>query len=169
MMRSRLARSLALSILCFALYIIYTGSTRIYDVVTGIVVSLIVGLALGPLIVEDWRKSLDIRRLGKLVAFTTKYFLVHETRAHLDFIARGLGLRPMKPRIVCLEPATKSGFGLTALSIAITNTPGTAVIDVYEDRGEICVHWVAAGDLPREEVYRAVVESFDRELKEVFD
>ncbi|HDI02059.1 MAG TPA: cation:proton antiporter, partial [Ignisphaera sp.] len=74
----RLARSILPIVIAFVVYIVYTGSIRLYDIITGIAVSLIVGTLTATIVVEDWRKSLDIRRLALFTVYVFKYFLVHE-------------------------------------------------------------------------------------------
>jgi len=166
----RWLRCLAPTIMAFAVYLVYTGAVRGYDVVTGILSSVAVGLLFGVLVVEDWRKSLDPRRLGWLALYTLKYFFVHEVRAHLEMLSNCL--RPkmrISPAIVRVPIRSRSGFGVTMVSIAITNTPGTVVVDLDEEKGVLYVHWLFAKTFADEEAYRAVAEDFDKYVQRVFE
>jgi len=165
----KFSRALTPILLAFAIYITYTGSIRLYDVVTGGIVAIAVGMAMASLIVEDWRKSLDIRRLAQLLIYTVKYFLIYEVKAHLNVIKLGLSPSiPVKPGIVRVPIESRSGYGITMVSVAITNTPGTVVIDLDEERGILYVHWIYVKSLELDEIYRCVAQEFDRYAKKVF-
>ena len=166
----RWSRCVAPIVMAFVVYLVYTGAARLYDVVTGVVSAIAVGAVLGALAVSDWRKSLDPRRLGWLAIYTFKYFLVHEVRAHLSVLRACLGPRlRINPAIVRVPIRSRSGYGVTMVSIAITNTPGTVVVDLDEDRGVLYVHWLTAYTLEDSEAYRAIAEDFDKYAKRVFE
>ncbi len=168
--RGRWVKCVAPAIMAFAVYIVYTGAARLYDVVTGVVAAIAVGSLFGVLVVSDWRKSLDPKRLGWLALYTLKYFLVHEVKAHAEMIRRCLGPRiDINPAIVRVPIRSRTGFGVTMVSIAITNTPGTVVVDLDEEKGVLYVHWLFAKTLVDSEAYREVAEDFDRYAQRVFE
>ena len=166
----RWLRYVSPTMMALVVYLVYTGAIRRYDLVTGILSAVAVGLLFGALVVEDWRKSLDPRRLGWLALYTIKYFLVHEVRAHLEMLRNCLRPRMrISPAIVRVPIRSRTGFGVTMVSIAITNTPGTVVVDLDEEKGVLYVHWLFAKTFADEEVYRHVAEDFDRYARKVFE
>ena len=166
----RLARSILPIVIAFVVYIVYTGSIRLYDIITGIAVSLIVGTLTATIVVEDWRKSLDIRRLALFIVYVFKYFLVHEVKAHINVIKLGFSpSMPIKPGIVRIPIKSRSGYAITMVSLAITNTPGTVVVDLNEDKSTLYVHWIYVKAVEPVQAYREVAEDFDRYARRVFD
>lgn len=166
----RLFRAIVPILIAFAVYVVYTGATRLYDIVTGAFVAVVVGLLMAPLIIEDWRKSLDIRRLGAFIIYVFRYFFVHEVKAHLNVIKMGLSpSMPIKPGIVRVPIKSRSGYGVTMVSLAITNTPGTVVVDLNEEKSILYVHWIYVKSTEPSEAYRDIAEDFDRYAKVVFD
>jgi len=51
----KVARAIAVAILVFIIYIIYTGSITLYDIVTGLGASIIVATLLSSIVIENWR------------------------------------------------------------------------------------------------------------------
>ncbi|NPA96027.1 MAG: Na+/H+ antiporter subunit E [Crenarchaeota archaeon] len=166
----RWLRCVAPAIMAFVVYIVYTGAARLYDITTGAIAAVAVGALMGTLVVADWRKSLSIRRLGWLALYTLKYFFVHEVRAHAEMIRKCLGPKmDISPSIVRVPIRSRTGFGVTMVSIAITNTPGTVVVDLDEEKGVLYVHWLFTKTLVDSEAYREVAEDFDRYAQRVFE
>jgi len=71
-------------------------------------------------------------------------FLFALTKANLDVAYRVLTGR-IKPGIVRIKPALKSGFATTLLANSITLTPGTLTVDIGKDN-ELFVHWINVKD-----------------------
>ncbi|MEM0296773.1 MAG: Na+/H+ antiporter subunit E [Zestosphaera sp.] len=165
----RLCKAVVPILLSFTIYIVYTGSLRLYDIVTGLLVAVIVGSLTSGLLVEDWKKSLDVRRFIHLLRFAVRYLLVDEVKAHLLVIK--LGLRPkldLRPAIIRMPIKSRNDYGITLVSLSITNTPGTVVVDLSKEKGNIYVHWIYATTTEPEESYREVSEVFDKYALRIF-
>ncbi|MEM0005650.1 MAG: Na+/H+ antiporter subunit E [Ignisphaera sp.] len=166
----RLLRALPIFLFSFLLYLVYSGSLKLYDIATGIVVSIAIGIIIAPIVVENWRKALDISRLFYLIKYIIIYFLIYEVKAHLNVIK--IGLSPsiqIKPGIVRVPIHSKSGYALTLVSLSITNTPGTVVIDVDEEKNILYVNWIYVTTTKTEDMYREIAEEFDIYAKKIFD
>ncbi len=166
----RLLRALPIILFSFLLYLLYSGSIRIYDIVTGIVVSIIIGIVMAPIVIENWRKSLDLYRFFYLIKYIIVYFFIYEVKSHLNVIR--IGLSPsmsIRPGIVRVPIRSRSGYALTLVSLSITNTPGTIVIDVDEGKNVLYVNWIYVTTVKPEEVYREVAENFDANAQKIFD
>ncbi|MCS7110800.1 MAG: Na+/H+ antiporter subunit E [Ignisphaera sp.] len=166
----RLLRAFSIILFSFLLYLVYSGSMRLYDIVTGIAVSLAIGIIMAPIVVENWRKSLDIYRLLYLIKYIIVYFFIYEVKSHLNVIKLGLSpSMPIRPGVVRVPICSKSGYALTLLSLSITNTPGTVVVDIDEDKSTLYVNWIYVTTVESEKVYREVVGEFDVYAKKIFD
>ena len=166
----RLYKSVVPIILSFVIYVIYTGSLRLYDVITGVLVAIVVGVLTSNLLIEDWKKSLSLRRFAYLIRFALRYFFIDEVKAHLLLIKLSLSLKPdLRPAIVKMPIKTRNDYGITLVSLSITNTPGTVVVDLNKEKGNIYVHWIYAKTIKPEESYKEVSEVFDEYALKIFD
>lgn len=169
-MAVRVKRAIPLIVLSFTIYIVFTGSVRLYDIVTGVLVALTIGLITANLVVENPLKALDPRRLGWLIAYAFHYFLVSEVKAHLDVIRRALDPRmPINPGIVRVPYGVESDYGEALVACSITNTPGTVVVDVSRDRRIFYVHWIDVKTLEPMKAREMISLVFEKYAKKVFD
>lgn len=166
----RVARVLVVAILTFTMYIVYTGSISTYDIVTGVIVAIAVGLLFSDLTVRNPKKLLCPTRWATLLVYALKYFFYYETIAHIDVIRRILHPRvPVNPAIVEAPFNADTDYAIAAVANSITNTPGTVVVDVDESRKVFYIHWIDAKTLDPVEVRKTVFEDFERYIKKVFD
>lgn len=166
----RLLKTLLPTLLAFVLYIVYTGSIRLYDIITGSIVAIIVGGIFAQLLIKDWRKSLDPRRGIELAKYLVRYFLVDEVKAHVEVIKLGFSPKmPIKPGIVRIPIHSRSEYAITLTSLSITNTPGTVVIDVDKEKGILYVNWIYVKSIDPEECYKHVAAVFDKYARKIFD
>lgn len=166
----RLLKAFPIILFSFLLYLLYSGSIKIYDVITGVIISIAIGVIMAPIVIENWRKCFDIHRFYHLIKYIIVYFLIYEVKAHLDVIRIGLSpSMPIRPGIVRVPIQSRSGYALTLISLSITNTPGTIVIDVDENKNILYVNWIYVTTVKPEEVYREVAEGFDIYAKRIFD
>lgn len=166
----RLLKLIAPSIFAFLIYMLYTGSVRIYDIVTGVAVAVAIGFALSGLLVSDWRKTLDLRRLAVAVRFVIRYLLIDEVKAHIEVIKLGFSPKmPIKPGIVRVPYYSNSDYALTAIALSITNTPGTVVVDFDKEKKVMYVNWINVKSVNPEENYRHIAQIYDNYAKKIFD
>lgn len=166
----KLLKAVAPTLFAFTLYIVYTGSVRLYDVLTGLIVSVLTGVTLSHFLVENWRKSLDVKRFLKLVKFVFRYFLVDEVRSHIEVIKLGFSPKmPIKPGIVRVPVKSRSDYALTLISLSITNTPGTVVVDLDKEKGVLYVNWIYVKTTDPKGCYENIARVFDEYAKRIFD
>lgn len=166
----RLLKAIAPSIFVFFIYIVYSGNITLFDIVTGLVIAIATGVILGPLVVEDWKKSLSLSRFFKLVTYIARYFLIDEVKAHWNVIKIGLNPRmPIKPGIVRVPIRSKNEYAITLVAISITNTPGTVVVDVDKERGILYVNWIYVVNEKPDITYKEIAEVFDKYASKIFD
>lgn len=166
----RLLKAIAPAIFAFVLYIVYSGGVKLYDVVTGVIISIIVGVSLGSLVIDDWKKSLSIKRLLYLAKYFFRYFLIDEVKAHWNTIKLGLHPEmPIRPGIVRVPINSKSEYAITMVAVSITNTPGTVVVDVDKEKGILYVNWIYVVSEKPDIAYREIAATFDRYAIKIFD
>ncbi len=150
------------------LYILFAGSTTITDLVFGAIVSCIASLATMSLCIERYSRVLDLRRFLYLATYLLYYMLIVEPRAHLDVVKRILSPR-YRPAIVAIPTKVRSSYALLTVANSITNTPGTVVVDVDEERGVLYVHWIDAKTFDPEKAREYVSRVFEDWASKIFD
>jgi len=169
-MTIRLKRAIPLIILSFTVYIVFTGSIRLYDIVTGILVAIAIGLITANIVVKNPLKALDPRRLGWLIAYILHYFFISEVKAHLDVIKRALDPRmPINPGIVRVPYGVESEYAEALIACSITNTPGTVVVDVNRGKKVFYVHWIDVKTLEPKKTREMISLVFEKYARKIFD
>ncbi len=151
-------------------YLLFSGSASAYDIATGAVVALLVSLLLYRMLVSNPHKLVQVGRLLHLLAYTVKYFLVYEAKAHAEMVKIILSPRPSyRPAILRLPYTSETDYAVTLVANSITNTPGTLVVDLDPERKVFYVHWINATTLDVKEAYRLVLGYFDEKARKIFD
>ncbi|WP_297499987.1 Na+/H+ antiporter subunit E [Thermococcus sp.] len=154
------------ALLTFVTYIIFTGSITPYDLVTGAVVAIVIGLLVGKFLVENDAKALNPLRWFWSVVYFVWYFLVAEVKAHLDVIGRII-TGNFEPGIVKVPLKVKSEYARTLVANSITNTPGTVVVDV--DENYLYVNWINVTTENPEEAKKEICEGFEKFAERIFE
>ncbi len=169
-MRSKLLTYFGVWLLSFITYLIFSGSVRMYDIVTGLLVSVVISYLLAGFVVREGRKLGEVKRLAYLVKYFIYYMLVAEVRAHSDVIKRILHPKmPINPGIVRVPYGVSSDYAMTLIANSITNTPGTVVVDVSKDRKELYVHWIDVKAVEPEKSREFISKTFEEYAKKIFD
>jgi multicomponent Na+:H+ antiporter subunit E len=156
-------------LMAFIVYIIFSGSVSLYDIITGIIISIVAGVLFSELLVTNVSKSLDPARLSQLVRYAFYYFFVAEYQAHKDVIKRILNPKmPINPGIVRVPYEVTGDYAIVGVAGSIINTPGTVVIDLDEDKKLYYVHWIDVTTLEPQKCRGAICESFEKYLSKVF-
>jgi multicomponent Na+:H+ antiporter subunit E len=164
-----LKRAVLPILMAFVVYIIFSGSVSIYDIITGIIISAVAGLLFSELLVKTVSKSLSLKRLGYLVKYAFYYFFVAEYLAHKDVIKRILNPKmPINPGIVRVPYEVSTDYAVVGVANSIINTPGTVVIDLDEEKKLFYVHWIDVTTQEPKECRKAICESFEKYLTKVF-
>jgi len=149
-------------------YLFYTGSVTAYDLVTGSMVALIISLIVGHWVVERDFKVFSPRRWFHAIVFALRYFLIEETKTHVDVAKRIFTLKA-NPGIVRIPLEVESDYGKVLVANSITNTPGTVVVDISDDGKWLYVHWIDVSTLDEREVKENVVAYFEDYARKIFD
>lgn len=135
----------ALVFLVYLLFSAFTGRWGVWapdELLAGVVISLLIGLATGRLVWArgGWR-LLQPQRWILFVVYLVGPFAYAMAKANLDVAWRVITGR-INPGIVRFNPALRTDFGRTFLANSITLTPGTLTLDVDEGTGDFFVHWI---------------------------
>lgn len=167
---AKVGRAVAVAILAFVTYIVFSGSLTAYDVVTGLVIAVFCGAIFSSIVVTSATKIADPRRWYYLVKYALRYFIIDETLAHIDVIRRILHPKvPVNPAVVRVPFYVETDYAKTAIANSITNTPGTVVLEIDESENVFYVHWIDAKTLEPEEARNTISRVFEEYSKKVFD
>lgn len=157
-------------VLTFLVYVFVGGTFTLFDVVVGIIISSLVSVIVTPFIVSDEKKALDLKRLFYLLIYTIYYLSVAEFKAHAQVIRTIIFGKPdLKPAIVKINYKSDNQYAVVSEANSITNTPGTVVIDLNEEKKVFYVHWLYADKLEEEYCYKNILEPFENRIRKVFD
>ncbi|MEM4916257.1 MAG: Na+/H+ antiporter subunit E [Desulfurococcaceae archaeon] len=166
----RLAKAAVISVLSFITYIVFSGSISPYDIISGLVVSVITGSLFANISVKNPVKVVDVKRWLWLIIYVLRYFIIDETKAHVDVIRRILHPEtPVKPAIVEVPYHVESDYAITTVANSITNTPGTVVVDIDENKKVFYIHWIYAKELEPEKAREEISSVFEKHAKRIFD
>lgn len=166
----RAARALAVAALAFVTYIVFSGSVSEYDLVTGAVVSAVVGAIFANFTLTNPGKLASPKRWYWLLRYAARYFLIDETKCHVDVIRRILSPRlPVNPGIVKVPFYVSTHYAITAIANSITNTPGTVVVEVDERNKCFYVHWIDVASTEPGEARKSISEVFEAYSSKIFE
>ena len=141
------------------------------EVIAGLVVSVIIGYFTSILFIkEDGFWIFKRGRLFKLIAYIPFYFIAL-VKANIDVARRALSPKlRINPGIVKIKTDIKSDYGLALLANSITLTPGTIVMDIFEEDSNnyMYVHWI---DIETEAIDKAGViikDDFEKRIRGIF-
>jgi len=169
-MAGRAVKAIGPAIAAYVVYIIFSGSVRPYDLITGAVVAVVTGSIVANLVVARPEKLAQLGRLGWLIAYGFRYFFIDEVKAHLDVMARIVKpSMPINPGIVRVPYGVESDYAMTTIANSITNTPGTVVVDIDDRRKIFYVHWIDVKVVEPESTRAEISEVFEKYSKKIFD
>jgi len=167
---ARAGSALAVALLAFITYIVFSGSVSPYDIIAGVAVAAVVGGVFSTFTVKNPGKVFNPARWAWLVAYALYYFFVAEVKAHLDVMYRILHPKmPVKPGIVRVPFSVSSEYAITAVANSITNTPGTVVVDLDPDAKYFYVHWISVKTTEPEETRKHITAVFEKFSRKIFD
>ncbi len=155
--RSGFGGSLTAAVLAFLTYMVFTGSVKPYDVVTGLVVAVVVGVLMGR--IAGSCGALNPGRWLWAIVYFLWYMFVAEVRAHLDVIRRVI-TGDVNPGIVKVPIQLKNEYARTIVANSITNTPGTVVVDMDSDF--MYVNWIDVKSEDSELARKEISEDFEK-------
>ncbi len=164
----------AVSIIIYGLlmaivYLVYTGVFSLVEIILSIAIGLIVAyIFAGDIITYPSKFSLS--RIYHAIAYLIKYFTVIEARAHWSVMKIILSRNTsLKPAIVRVPFKANNPYTIVFVANSITNTPGTVVVDMDENKKAYYVHWLTPTSLTDDDAYRNISLEFEKHLTKVFE
>jgi len=159
-----------LSLAMLALYILIVGEISLTTILLGSIASITASAIFCDILVKHSTKLVDIRRLGYLIKFFFHYLFVIEPRAHADLMKRILSpSMPVNPGIIAIPYRVESEYSVLLIANSITNTPGTAVVDIDKDKKVLFVHWIDIKAVEPEKCREIISRIFEEYSQKVFD
>ncbi len=148
------------------LWLAFTASFELYEVITGLSISLIISLLTYKSFTTRGVKGLSPLKL----IFVFKYvvvFLIALVKANFQVAKIVLSPDlPINPGIVEFESKLDSEFAKMILANSITLTPGTLSVDVIENR--FYIHWLEVKDTNPEVAYNEIAKQFEDILLKIY-
>ncbi|XKH50768.1 Na+/H+ antiporter subunit E [Chryseomicrobium palamuruense] len=131
--------------------------------------TFIIGYILGLVMLFMLRRFFSTRFYMERVVAVAKLILLFLKELVVSNIAvLRVILKPkmnIRPAIFELETQLKEGWEITLLSLLITLTPGTVVINISEDRTKLYVHTLDLDDV--EDAVNSIRNTFEKAIMEV--
>ncbi len=154
-------------IILFVVWLGFTATLDIYEVLTGLLVSLVIAYYTYK---NYSHKGLNILMPNKIF-YTLKYLLVFLRAlvvANFDVARRVVSPKlPINPGIVKFESQLQSDFAKMVLANSITLTPGTLTVDMVENT--FYIHWIDVTTTDPGEAFTAIAKDFEEILIKIFD
>lgn len=171
MSTSKALSFIATFILLFIVFLIASASISPMDIALGLITSIVVAAFTSTILIRETpQKAFNVIRWAWAIAYFFYYFLIIEPKCHWDVIKRILHPKvPIKPGIVRVPYNVKSDYAITAVACSITNTPGTVVVDVDEEKKIFYVHWIDVKTMDPKGCYELISETFEKYSRRIFD
>jgi len=153
-------------LIIFVLWLAFTTSFEIFEVLAGLVVSFIIALFTYDSFTTRGVKGLSPVKLIYVFQYLI-VFLIALIKANFHVAKIVLSPKlPINPGIVEFESKLDSDFAKMILANSITLTPGTLSVDVIENR--FFIHWLEVKDSNPEVAYKEIAKQFEDVLLKIY-
>ena len=172
MQKTKFPAVLATFVVCFAMWLILTGSFAAQEMAAGAIVSLAVALFSARFFIHEhaWWLA-NPARLISCIGYWCGTFVAELVKANVNMakICYG-GCRKINPGIVRIPTALQSDYGIAALANSITLTPGTITMEVAEEDGQnyLYVHWIDVEETDPERAGEAIKGNLERGVRRIW-
>ena len=160
-------RSIVYIAILFGIWLLFTFSLSVPNILAGISVAVLATLLLEKYFVEDVRKLFQPQRYFWFVVYLF-IFSWECLKANFDVAYRVLHPKlPIKPGIVKVKINLKTDIARTTLANSITMTPGTITVDIQDDH--IYVHWIYVSSTDPEIYTEKIAGRFEKYIQKIFE
>ncbi|MBN2664745.1 MAG: Na+/H+ antiporter subunit E [Bacteroidales bacterium] len=164
---NKISKFLFTWIVVFLVWLAFTSTFNIVEVITGIIVSFIIAIFNFGYFTNMGLKSFSPMRVLYFFQYNA-VFLVALVKSNLNVARIVLSPKlPINTGIVEFETKLESDFAKMVLANSITLTPGTFTIDFVDST--FYIHWLDVKVTDPEEVYREIAEPFEKILLKIFN
>lgn len=162
----RLSRFAITWIFLMIVWIAFTSSFHLQELLTGVGVSFLISLFTCRLFTCCSLKILSPVKIFYIIIYLF-VFIVELLISNIDVAKRVLSPSlPINPGIVKFKTKLKTDYGKMVLANCITLTPGTLSIDIIDDT--MYVHWIDVKTTDPEKAYTEIAEKFEKILLKIF-
>ncbi len=153
---------ISLLVISFIIWLGFTGSFALAEILLGLVVSFVVAIVLSKY--SRFRIGLDFPvRLFRFVFSFLPIFIFEMVKANIDVAKRVLNPSLLiNPSMVEVETDLKG-----EIANSITLTPGTLTVDIGEDR--LLVHWIDKKADEPERIREEISGKFEKRIGGIFE
>ncbi len=150
----------------FLIWLAFTSTFALQEVVMGVVVSFIIAIYGYKTFTSLGLANLSPKRLLYIVEYIFVFlWALIKANFHVAMIVINPKL-PINPGIVEFESKLNSDFAKMILANSITLTPGTFTVDIVENR--FYIHWLTVEATDPEEVYKEIAYPFEKILLKIY-
>jgi multicomponent Na+:H+ antiporter subunit E len=160
---------LALIVPLTLLYLLYTGAVSLFEVLLGVIASIVIAVVFGDILVSSPGKLYNPIRWFWLIFYGLYYLTIIEAKAHWLVIRLIFNPSKIKPGIVRIPYSVKTDCAVTTIANSITNTPGTVTVDIDEENKKLYIHWIEVLDKSEEGARKHISEVFEKYASRIFD
>jgi len=160
-------RKIVLILFSFIVWMMLTWTWNMQHVITGVVLSIFIGLLFGEFFDGEPKKIFQPQRWFWALVYIP-IFVWEMTKANFDVAYRVVWpTRPIDPGIVRVKTRIKSEMGKTFLANSITLTPGTLTVDLKDDT--LYIHWIKVRSQNLEKATEIIIGRFEPILLKIID
>jgi multicomponent Na+:H+ antiporter subunit E len=160
-------RSLALFILLFGFWLIFTFSLKADHLIVGAALSLVITLFFRKYFVDHVGKFLQPKRYAWGLIYLI-IFVWECVKANFDVAYRVIHPDlPIHPGIVKVRLNLQNDMARAILANSITMTPGTITVDIQDDY--IYIHWINIRGQRPEEYSHRICGKFEKYIGRIFE
>lgn len=158
-------------IMCYILWILFTWSLNVRELVIGALVCALVAVLSARMLIHEQAFYLYNPKRFFLFLYYIFVVLIGEIiKANFDLAKRVFKREmPINPGIIRIPAQVDSEYGLAFLSNAITLTPGTITVEAASDgeRDFLYVHWIDVQTTDREEAGRMIKARLEKWIRRI--
>jgi len=161
-----IARFLFAWVLLFVVWLMFTSTLALQEVLTGLGVSFLIALPTSRFFTDVHPSLFNPVNVIYIVEYLF-IFLWALIVANLDVARRVISPRlPINPGIVSFKTDLKSDFAKMVLANSITLTPGTLSVDIIDDT--FYIHWIDVKSLDAARNKEEIAGKFEKVLLKIF-
>ena len=161
----KISRYLATALALFCLWLLFTSTTKLQEVVVGVVFALLVAAIGYEGFTDRGLQLLSPRRVLALLVYVPVFFW-EMLKANFDVAYRVLHPRmPIRPGIVAVKTDLKTDVGKLFLANSITLTPGTLTMEIHGEH--LFIHWINVKDEDIQAATEIIAGRFEKHLKRI--
>ena len=154
-------------LLLFVLWMAFTTSLDIAEIIAGVFLSFIISLLTYKFFTNTGFKMLSPVKLFYIIKYVF-IFIIELIKANFDVARIVINPKlPINPGIVEFESKLSSDFAKMILANSITLTPGTLTVDIIKNT--FFVHWLYVKGTDTETTYNEIAKTFEDILIKIYE